>query len=202
MMVRNHQRWMKCQPKKEAQDSSLEALKDMSLEEREVTYPMELNYVKGGEILGDPSKGVTTRSSLRNICNYVAFISCIELKNIKEALNDDYWTLVIQDELNQFERSNVWTLVDRPQDKSIIGTKWVFRNKLDESGNIVRNKARLVAQGYTQEEGIDFDETYAPVARMEAIRMLIAFACHHEFKIFQMDAKSVFLNDLLMKKCM
>ncbi|KAK9037262.1 hypothetical protein V6N11_022181 [Hibiscus sabdariffa] len=150
----------------------------------EVSYPRELNYVKDGEILGDPSKGVTTRSSLRNTCNFVAFISCIEPKNINEALNDDYWILAMQDELNQFERSKVWTLVERPNDKSTIETKWVFRNKLDESGNIVRNKARLVAQGYTQEEGIDFDETYAPVARMEAIRMLLTFACHHEFKLF------------------
>ncbi|KAK8601870.1 hypothetical protein V6N12_051694 [Hibiscus sabdariffa] len=131
--------------KEEAQDPPLEALKDMSLEEMEVSYPRELNYVKGGEILDDPSKGVTTRSSLRNTCNYVAFISCIEPKNIKEALHDDYWILAMQDELNQFERSKVWTLVDRPHDKSIIGTNWVFRNKLDESGNIVRNKARLVA---------------------------------------------------------
>ncbi|KAL4340046.1 hypothetical protein GQ457_08G026890 [Hibiscus cannabinus] len=72
-------------------------------------------------------------------------------------------------------------------------------NKLDESGNIVRNKARLVAQGYTQEERIDFDETYAPVARMEAIRMLLAFACHHEFKLFQMDIKSAFLNGFIKK---
>ncbi|KAK8621081.1 hypothetical protein V6N13_067524 [Hibiscus sabdariffa] len=103
----------------------------------------------------------------------------------------------MQEELNQFDRSNVWTLVERPNDKSTIGTKWVFRNKLDESGNIVRNKARLVAQGYTQEEGIDFDETYAPVARMEAIRMLLAFACHHEFKLFQMDVKSAFLNGFI-----
>ncbi|KAL4387151.1 hypothetical protein GQ457_09G019110 [Hibiscus cannabinus] len=85
--------------------------------------------------------------------------------------------------------SKVWTLVDRPHDKSTRGTKWVFRNKLDESSNIVRNKARLVAQGYTQEEGNDFDETYAPIARMEAIRMLLAFACHHEIKLFQMDVK-------------
>ncbi|GMJ08431.1 cysteine-rich RLK (RECEPTOR-like protein kinase) 8 [Hibiscus trionum] len=98
----------------------------------------------------------------------------------------------MQEELNQFERSNVWTLVDRPSNQSTIGTKWVFRNKLDESGNIVRNKARLVAQGYTQEEGIDFDETYAPVARMEAIRMFLAYACYHDFNLFQMDVKSAF----------
>ncbi|KAK8508672.1 hypothetical protein V6N13_116185 [Hibiscus sabdariffa] len=160
--------------KEETQDPPLEALKNISLEEREVSYPRELNYVKGGEILGDPSKGVTTRSSLRNTCNFVAFISCIEPKNINEALNDDYWILAMQDELNQFERN--------------------------ESGNIVRNKARLVAQGYTQEEGIDFDETYAPVARMEAIRMLLAFACHHEFKIFQMDVKSAFLNGFISEE--
>ncbi|KAK8701802.1 hypothetical protein V6N13_020180 [Hibiscus sabdariffa] len=163
--------------KEEAQDPPLEALKDMSLEERGVSYPRELNYVKGGEILGDPSKVVTTRASLKNTCHRVAFISCKEPKNIKEALNDDYWILVMQEELNQFDRSKVWTLVERPNDKSTIGTKWVFRNKLDESGNIVRNKARLVAQGYTQEDGIDFDETYVPIARMEAIRMLLAFAC-------------------------
>ncbi|KAL4387044.1 hypothetical protein GQ457_09G000130 [Hibiscus cannabinus] len=186
--------------KEEVQDPLLESLKDMSLEEMEVSNPRELNYVKGGEILGDPSKGVTTRSSLRNTCNYVAFISYIEPKNFKEALNDDYWILVMQDELNQFERSKVWTLVDMPHDKSTIGTKWVFRNKLDESVNIVRNKARLVAQGYTQEEGIDFDETYAPIARMEAIRMLLAFACHHEFKLFQMDVKSAFLNGFISEE--
>ncbi|KAL4325949.1 hypothetical protein GQ457_11G033230 [Hibiscus cannabinus] len=166
--------------KEETQDPPLEALKDMNLEEREVAYPRELNYVKGGEILGDPSKGVTTRASLKNTCHYVASISCIEPKNIKEALNDDFWILAMQEELNQFDRSNVWTLVERPNDKSTIGTKWVFRKKLDESGNIVRNKARLVAQGYTQEEGIDFDETYAPVARMGAIKLLLAFAYQEE----------------------
>ena len=82
----------------------------------------------------------------------------------------------MQEELNQFERNNVWTLVRRPKKNQIIGTKWVFRNKLDEKGNVIRNKAILVAKGYNQEEGIDFDETYAPVARLEAIRLLLAFA--------------------------
>ncbi|NBI56464.1 hypothetical protein EIZ48_29055, partial [Photobacterium alginatilyticum] len=103
----------------------------------------------------------------------------------------------MQDELNQFERSNVWTLVPRPHDKSIIGTKWVFRNKMDESGIVIRNKARLVAQGYNQEEGIDFDETYAPVARLEAIRILLAFASFKGFKLYQTDVKSAFLNGFI-----
>ena len=103
----------------------------------------------------------------------------------------------MQEELNQFERSNVWNLVPRPNDHSIIGTKWIFRNKMDEHSNIVRNKARLVAQGYSQEEGIDYEETYAPVARLEAIRMLLAFACFKNFKLFQMDVKSAFLNGFI-----
>ncbi|GKD89690.1 copia protein [Tanacetum coccineum] len=79
----------------------------------------------------------------------------------------------------------------------IIGTKWVFRNKLDENGIVARNKARLVAQGYNQQEGIDYDETYAPVARLESIRILLAYACALYFKLFQMDVKSAFLNGFI-----
>jgi len=78
----------------------------------------------------------------------------------------------MQDELNQFTRNDVWFLVPKTNDMNIIGTKWVFRNKMDEDGNIVRNKARLVVKGYNQEEGIDFDETYAHVARLEVVRLL------------------------------
>ena len=128
---------------------------------------------------------------------YVAFLSQLEPKNVKEALNDDHWIVAMQEELNQFERSKVWNLVHRPNDHSIIGTKWIFRNKMDEHSNIVRNRARLIAQGYSQEEGIDYDETYAPVARLEAIRMLLAFACFKNFKLFQMDVKSAFLNGFI-----
>ncbi|MGI4673437.1 reverse transcriptase domain-containing protein, partial [Klebsiella pneumoniae] len=79
-------------------------------------------------------------------------------------------------------------------DRSVIGTKWVYRNKLDGDGIVTRNKARLVAKGYSQEEGIDYDETYAPVARLEAIRIFLAFAAHSNFKVYQMDVKSAFLN--------
>ncbi|GJR96612.1 copia protein [Tanacetum coccineum] len=80
---------------------------------------------------------------------------------------------------------------------TIIGTKWVFRNKLDENGDVSRNKARLVVQGYNQQEGIDYDETYAPVAILESIRILLAYACALDFKLFQMDVKSAFLNSFI-----
>ncbi|CAM8894044.1 unnamed protein product [Rhodiola kirilowii] len=103
----------------------------------------------------------------------------------------------MQEELGEFQQNDVWDLVPRPDSVNVIGTKWIFKNKSDEHGNITRNKARLVAQGYTQIEGIDFDETFAPVARLEAIRLLLALACHLKFKLFQMDVKSAFLNGLL-----
>ncbi|RVW84559.1 Copia protein [Vitis vinifera] len=100
-------------------------------------------------------------------------------------------------ELNQFSRNDVWFLVPRPKDVNVIGTKWIFKNKMDENGVIVRNKARLVAQRFKQIEGIDFDETYAPVARLESIQILLAIACVWKFKLFQMDVKSAFLNGIL-----
>ena len=103
----------------------------------------------------------------------------------------------MQEELNQFKRNEVWELVPRPNDQSVIGTKWVYRNKMDENGIIIRNKARLVAQGYNQQEGIDYEETFAPVARLEAIRMLLAFSCHKNFILYQMDVKSAFLNGFI-----
>ncbi|GJS75170.1 retrovirus-related pol polyprotein from transposon TNT 1-94 [Tanacetum coccineum] len=103
----------------------------------------------------------------------------------------------MQEELNQFIANDVWELVPQPKNMTIIGTKWVFRNKLDENGVVSRNKARLVAQGYNQQEGIDYDETYAPVARLESIRILLAYACALDFKLFQMDVKSAFLNGFI-----
>ncbi|GKB58917.1 retrovirus-related pol polyprotein from transposon TNT 1-94 [Tanacetum coccineum] len=118
-------------------------------------------------------------------------------KNIKEAIQDESWTMAMQEELNQFKTNDVWSLVPPPKNQTIIGTKWVFKNKLDENGIVSRNKARLVAQGYNQQEGIDFDETYAPVARLESIRILLAYACAHDFKLFQMDVKSAFLNGFI-----
>ena len=103
----------------------------------------------------------------------------------------------MQDELNQFERNKVWHLESKPKNKKVIGLKWVFRNKLDEHGIIVRNKARLVVKGYNQQEGIDYTETFSPVARLEAIRILISFVAFMNFKLYQMDVKCAFLNGFL-----
>ena len=148
------------------------------------------------QIIGNPDDKVRTRSTFREYSN-VAFISEMEPRKIEEALKDEGWILAMQEELNQFKRNDVWTLVQKPKDKSIIGTKWIFKNKLDEDGKVVRNKARLVAQGYSQQEGIDFTETFAPVARLEAIRILLSFAAHHSMRLYQMDVKSAFLNGII-----
>jgi hypothetical protein len=99
----------------------------------------------------------------------------------------------MQEELNNFKRNEVWTLVPRPK-QNIVGTKWVFCNKQDEHGVVTRNKARLVAKGYAQVAGLDFEETFAPVARLESICILLDYAAHHSFRLFQMDVKSAFLN--------
>ncbi|GKF92036.1 putative ribonuclease H-like domain-containing protein, partial [Tanacetum coccineum] len=99
----------------------------------------------------------------------------------------------MQEELLQFKLQKVWILVDLPFGKKAIGTKWVFRNKRDERSIVVKNKARLVAQGFRQEEGIDYDEVFAPVARIEAIRLFLAFASFMGFSVYQMDVKSAFL---------
>jgi hypothetical protein len=103
----------------------------------------------------------------------------------------------MQDELNNFTRNQVWELVERPENKKVIGTKWVFQNKQDEHGIVVNNKARLVAKGYSQVEGLDYGETFATVTRLEAIRILLAYASSHKMKLFQMDVKSAFLNGFI-----
>nr|ABA98480.1 retrotransposon protein, putative, Ty1-copia subclass [Oryza sativa Japonica Group] len=120
--------------------------------------------------------------------------------DVPHALTDESWIIAMHEELENFERNKVWTLVEPPSGLNIIGTKWVFKNKQNEDGLIVRNKARLVAQGFTQVEGLDFDETFAPVARVEAIRLLLSFAASKGFKLYQMDVKSAFLNGFIQEK--
>ncbi|GKB11969.1 putative ribonuclease H-like domain-containing protein, partial [Tanacetum coccineum] len=167
-------------------------------------------------ILGDPQSAVQTRSKVtkssgahafvsyiqkqrRNNhkdfqhCLFACFLSQNEPKKISEALEDESWVDAMQEELLQFKIQKVWILVDLPYGKKAIGTKWVYKNKKDERGVVVRNKARLVAQGHRQEEGIDYDEVFAPVARIEAIRIFLAFASYMGFIVYQMDVKSAFL---------
>jgi len=104
------------------------------------------------------------------------------------------------DDLNQFRRNDVWNLVPKPQQKNIIGTKWVFRNKLNKQGEVVRNKARLVAQGYSQQEGIDYTKKFALVARLEAIRLLLSYVVNHGIILYEMDVKSAFLNGVISEE--
>ncbi|WVZ52015.1 hypothetical protein U9M48_003110 [Paspalum notatum var. saurae] len=147
------------------------------------------------QVIGSPSRGVRTRSrNLVSFCEHYSFVSCVEPTCVEEALADLDWIVAMQEELNNFARNEVWVLEERPKDKNIIGTKWVFRNKQDEHGVVVRNKARLVAKGFAQVEGLDFGETFAPVARLEAICILLAYSSHHKIKLYQMDVKSAFLN--------
>ncbi|KAK9078005.1 hypothetical protein SSX86_002062 [Deinandra increscens subsp. villosa] len=114
-----------------------------------------------------------------------------------EALEDSSWVKAMQEELFQINKQKVWELVNLPDGAEPIGTKWVFRNKKDDRGIVVKNKARLVVQGYAQEEGIDYDEVFAPIVRLEAIRIFLAYAAFKDFQVFQMDVKSAFLYGLL-----
>jgi hypothetical protein len=137
-------------------------------------------------VIGSVRKGVSTRRQLANFSNHHAYISCVEPQKVFEALEDPDWVEAMHEELNNFERNKVWSLVEKPKDlHNVIGTKWIFKNKQDANGIVVRNKARLVAQGYSQIEGIDYRETFAPVAGLESICILLAYASHHNFKLQQ-----------------
>ena len=118
---------------------------------------------------------MTRSQKLASFIVHHTFVSCYEPTKVEEALKDLDWINAMLEELNNFTHNEVWTLEERPKGARVIGTKWVFRNKQDDQG-VVRNKARLVAKGFSQVEGLDFGETFAPVARLEAIRILLAYA--------------------------
>ena len=127
-------------------------------------------------------------------------MSCKEPITIKDTLLDDEWIIAMQEELAEFERKKVWNLVLKPKRYTIVGTRWVFHNKLDDSGVVIRKKSWLVAKGYSQLERIDYDETYAPVARLEAILILPPYAARKNVKAHQMDVKSALLDDELKEE--
>jgi hypothetical protein len=141
------------------------------------------------KILGDISKGVSTHRQLAllaTFCGHHTFVSSFEPQKVHEALGDLDWVNAMQEELECFTCNKVWSLVERPKDHriNVIGTKRVCKNKQDENGVVTRNKAWLVVQGFAQIEGMDYEDTFAPVACLEAIRLLLAYASFHDFKLY------------------
>jgi hypothetical protein len=126
--------------------------------------------------------------------SHISFISMVEPKNFNESSEYVNWLKSLNEELDHIEKNNTWELVPRPVEKNIIGSKWVLKNKMNEQGQIVKNKAKLVCKRCAQVEGHNFDETFAPVARLEAIEIFLSYACYKNFKVYQMDVTSAFLN--------
>nr|GEX88533.1 retrovirus-related Pol polyprotein from transposon TNT 1-94 [Tanacetum cinerariifolium] len=155
------------------------------------------------QVIRNPSQSVRTRRQLESdgeMCMFALTVSRTESKNIKEAMADSVWIESMQEELHQFDRLDVWELVDRLLCKNVINMKWLWKNKRDEENTVIRNKSRLVAKGYAKKEGVDFEESFAPVAQLEAIRLFIAYAAHKSFTIYQMDVKTTFLYDPLKEE--
>src|SRR5271156_6742821 len=153
-------------------------------------------YHSKDDIIGDQSSSVLTRSKAKGLAmdEEVCLLSHIEPLSVEDACNDSDWKNAMKEELDQIIKNDTWELVPRPSDKNVIGTKWVFRNKMNEDGTVVRNKARLVCKGYAQREGIYYIDTFDPVSRLEAIKLFLAYATSKDFKVYQMDVKSDFLN--------
>ncbi|GJY20019.1 retrovirus-related pol polyprotein from transposon TNT 1-94 [Tanacetum coccineum] len=154
-------------------------------------------------IIGELERPVSTRLQLHEqalFCYYDAFPTSVEPKNYKDALTQACWIEAIQEELNEFERLEVWELVPRLDKVMVITLKWIYNVKLDELGGILKNKARLVTRGYRQEKGIDFEESFALVARLDAIIIFLAYAAYMNMIVYQMDVKTTHDRHYLRKK--
>ncbi|GKA50137.1 putative ribonuclease H-like domain-containing protein [Tanacetum coccineum] len=154
-------------------------------------------------IISELERPVSTRLQLHEqalFCYYDAFLTSVEPKTYKDALTQSVGIKINAEELNEFERLEVWELVPRPDKVMVITLKWIYKVKFDELEGILKNKARLVARGYHQEEGIDFEESFAPVARLDAIQIFLVFATHMNMIVYQMDVKTTFLNGILCEE--
>nr|GEV15915.1 hypothetical protein [Tanacetum cinerariifolium] len=183
-----------------AEENNDHQAEEENLPNDEFTNPL---YHLLEQVRGNLSRPVQTRRQLATdpeMCMFALTVSTTEPKNIKEAMADSAWIEAMQEGLHQFVRSQVWELVDKPFGKSIIRLKWLWKNKKDEDQTVIRNKARLVAKGYAQEKGIDFEESFALVARLEAVRIFVAYEAHKSFPIYQMDMKTAFLNGPLKEE--
>nr|GFB61999.1 Gag-Pol polyprotein [Tanacetum cinerariifolium] len=164
---------------------SFDELSAMAFEQR--SSKPRLQSMTSGHISSGLPSTITTQQPSE--------VSTMEPKNVKEAMTDPAWIDSMQEELLQFKRLDVWVLVPASDNISPLMLKWLFKNKHDEEQTVIRNKSRLVVRGYRQEEGIDFEESFASVARMEAIRIFLAYVAHKSFIVFQMDVKTTFLHD-------
>ncbi|GKE31822.1 retrovirus-related pol polyprotein from transposon TNT 1-94, partial [Tanacetum coccineum] len=153
-------------------------------------------------VISDPSRSVSTRKQLKTgamWCYFDAFLTSVEPKNFKQEMTEPSWIDAMEEEIYEFERLEVWELVPCPDNVFLIN-KWIYKVKTDESGRVLKNKARLVAQRFRQKEGIDFKESFAPVARIEAIHIFVANVAHKNMTIYQMDVKTAFLNGKLKEE--
>ncbi|GJX97425.1 retrovirus-related pol polyprotein from transposon TNT 1-94 [Tanacetum coccineum] len=138
-------------------------------------------------VIRDPSHSVSTRKQLETDamwCYFDAFLTSVEPKNFKQAITEPSWIDAMQEEIHEFERLEVWELVPCPDNVFLIKLKWIYKVKTDEFGEVLKNKARIVAQGFRQEKGINFEESFTPVARIEAIRIFVANAAHKNMTIY------------------
>jgi hypothetical protein len=142
-------------------------------------------------ILGNKEVVVQTRRKLIATSRFANFalLYTSELQNFVHAIQYDHWVKAMNEELYQIDKNKTWDLVPRPNKRNRTGTKWVYINKLNEDGHIVKNKSILVCKGYAQVEGVEFEETFAPIARIESIRMFLSFLCYRKFKVYHMDVK-------------
>ncbi|GJR04718.1 retrovirus-related pol polyprotein from transposon TNT 1-94 [Tanacetum coccineum] len=161
------------------------------------------SIISQANVIGDPSRSVSTRKQLETDamwCYFDAFLTSVKPKNFKQAITEPSWIDAMQEEIHEFKRLEVWELVSCPDNVFLIKLKWIYKVKTYEFGRVLKNKARLVAQGFRQEEGIDFEESFAPVARIEAIRIFVANAAHKNMTIYQIDVKTAFLNGKLKEE--
>nr|GEX02965.1 retrotransposon protein, putative, unclassified [Tanacetum cinerariifolium] len=162
-------------------------------------HPSEHRWTKDHpleQVIRNPSQSVRTRRQLESdgeMCMFALTVIRTEPKNIQEAMADSVWIESMQEELHQFDRLDVWELVDRPLCNNVINMKWLWKNKRDKDNTVIQNKSRLVAKGYAQKEGVYFEESFALVARLEAVRLFIVYAAHKSFTVYQMDVKTAFL---------
>jgi hypothetical protein len=150
-------------------------------------------------MIGNLNERVTRSSKSAHLSYFTntLFVSLFELQDVGHALSNSSWVNAMHEELENFERNQVWILVKPPQYVNVVGKKWVFKNKQREDGEVVRNKVCLISHGFSQVEGLDFGEIFAPVTHLEVIRILLAFVASKRFKLYQMDVKIAFLNGVI-----